>query len=201
MNKKSLCAATLFLLTASVVGSQAAIYTFKPSTLDLNDLDHYYAASWGINFTLAAGENVVDASISIDNIRNWDSNPNDLYVTLLDNPKRGINYSWDGQASGNYFGSAGLELEHYVNLSTSAQDIFYRFSTSEVTTLSRYLGTAAGTGKTNIGLGFDADCHYYNDGITFTIETTTNTVPEPATMVLFGIGMAGIGYFKKSRRA
>lgn len=41
------------------------------------------------------------------------------------------------------------------------------------------------------GLGFDPDCHFYNNGITLTLTATknVNVVPEPATLMLFGAGL------------
>lgn len=42
------------------------------------------------------------------------------------------------------------------------------------------------------GLGFDPDCHFYNNGITLKLWTSakpTNATPEPATLMLFGAGL------------
>lgn len=52
-----------------------------------------------------------------------------------------------------------------------------------------------------IGLGFDPDCNYFNDGITLTIETSKE-VPEPtSSIILLCLGMVGLGnvYRRKKR--
>jgi hypothetical protein len=41
------------------------------------------------------------------------------------------------------------------------------------------------------GFGFDPDCHYYNDGVSLTIETCT--VPEPTTMGAMMSAVAVVG--------
>lgn len=209
MNKKVLCATTLLSMFASVVGSQANTYIFN-SPSGLNSLSHSTAVGWGINFSLADDEIITGASITFSNIFNTDRATNDLYVSLLDNFNNGaatygLTTYTDDPVVGNYFLSpafTSIELEHYHNLSTRATTILYNFTSTELTTLSSYLSTAPGTNNSNIGLGFDADCYYKDKGITFKIETTTgnNPVPEPATMVLFGLGMAGIGYFKRQKQ-
>jgi len=43
-------------------------------------------------------------------------------------------------------------------------------------------------------LGIDPDCHYWGDKIT--VEAP---VPEPATMLLFGIGLCGLAFVGRKR--
>jgi len=56
----------------------------------------------------------------------------------------------------------------------------------------------------NWALGVDPDCHFYNDGITFTIITTktpptTPAVPEPMSMVLGSLGLGLVSGLKRRR--
>jgi hypothetical protein len=180
---------SLILIFSGTVS--ATIYSFQPTPANLNDLDHHEYYSWGINWNIPSGEVITGASLFFDNIANWDNNPNDLWVHLLDSPATGVVAQWDGQGGGDNFAGQGILLNHWQNLPNTFQDITYIFDSSEV----GFLNSFAADGIW--GTGYDPDCHYFNDGVTLSVETSP--VPEPATMILFGTGLVGIGGFGRKK--
>jgi len=76
-----------------------------------------------------------------------------------------------------------------------AQDFTYNFTAAQLTALSAYI-LNGGT----LAFGLDPDCHYWNNGISFTYNTNLTATPEPATMALLGTGLAGFGYYQRRRR-
>lgn len=211
----------LGLLIVCFSGTASAItYTLEPDAVDyrdyyedgnphdLFDLDHYKAVSWGIDNLGVNLENetITKATLRFDNIRNWRSETNDLYVRLVDNDdsndlEAGVSSYRDNQAYGDYFEEwGGIQLEHYHNLSSRAQDIEYEFEAAELDELTDYLADGLW------GLTFDADCHFWNDGVSLEIETSTDTipvaaVPEPGTLLLFAMGLFGlIGFRRKFKK-
>jgi len=79
---------------------------------------------------------------------------------------------------------------------TQVPDFTYAFTASQLSTLSAYF-----LNGNDVAFGFDPDCHYWNNGITFGITTANNTTPtpEPATTTLLGTGLAGL-YYRRRRR-
>ncbi len=79
------------------------------------------------------------------------------------------------------------------SFTTTASTFVYNFSADQLKILNTYF-----LNGNNAAFGLDPDCHFWNNGIKFEF-TTTDTIPEPTTMVLLGSGIAGL-YLKRRRR-
>lgn len=193
------------LALAAVGSAAAATYNFQPNPVDLNDLDHYYAYTWGINNPVPAGQTIVGASISISNIRNWRNESNALFIHLLDSASTGVTQIWDSGGSStisDYFSGQGILLTTFVDSTFVNQQFTYNFTNSQLATLIAYISNGS-----NVAFGFDPDCHYFNDGVTFTITTTTTPpgasgVPDSgSTLILLGLGFLGLAGLKRRMAA
>lgn len=169
--------------------TQAALYSLTPNPADLYDLDHHRYYTWGINTPWESPDVAMNATLSFDNIRNWNDGPNVLYIHLLDYARLGVRQGWDNQGGGDRFAGQGVVLEIYRNLPSTPQDLSYSFTPDQILALNSY----AADGR--FGLGFDPDCHFYNDGAQLNI--TTGLVPEPASIALLAIGLGIFGARRK----
>jgi hypothetical protein len=172
----------LAVVFMAVSGVQAAMYTYKPNPSDLNDLDHNYAYTWGIDRTWSSGpDTVVSATLTFKDIYNWDNNPNVLYIHLLDNPSKGVSTSYDAEGNGDKYAGQGTFLITYRNLPSTSQTLTYTFTQAQLDALNTYASDR------RFGFGLDPDCHFYNNGVEFSVVTGKG-VPEPATMGLLALG-------------
>jgi hypothetical protein len=179
-----------FLLVACVVSIAAAgSIELTPNPADLYDLEHAHYYTWGIHYTEIdptadlADIIITGATLSFENIRNHNSSDNDLWVHLLDDAPLGVTAAWDsypGQYD-HFFGQGEL-LEHFEDLPATPQDKTIVFENYEVGKLNLYLQNDG-----IFALGFDPDCHFYNDGVTLTLEY--DVTPEPTTLALLGSGL------------
>ena len=218
MKKLLLSLAALFVLCAAQT-VKADTLTFTPPDPDIDDLDHHKAYTWRVDNVNLQGKTITGARLTFKNIANWDSNPNRLFVHLLDNAKSaGIASFTDDLDSNN---NPGDIVDDFVNtryhnqsnwlvaagtartalfdasFSTTPTTFVYNFDANELAALFAYISNGG-----NFAIGFDPDCHFFNDWIKLEIFTANAPpqVPEPATLVLLGTGLAGL-YARRRRKA
>jgi hypothetical protein len=215
MKRLILAVATLaiFGLPATVL---ATTLTLSPTPADLTDLDHHSVYTWRIDNVNLSGQTITSVKLTFNNISNWDSNPNTLFIHLLDTAKgSGVTSFIDDptgsapvlditddfvnprfHSNANWLVAAGTADTFLTSRSftTTPETFVYNFTEAQITTLAAYISNGG-----NFALGFDPDCHFYNSGIVLTIDTQTATIPEPTTMVLLGSGLAG-AYLRRRRQ-
>jgi hypothetical protein len=191
---------TNLLLVAALVGllvgpTSAAVYTYTPVPGELWELDHHWYYTWGIEWT-HTDEVIVDAVLTYYDIYDWRVEEGDyLYSHLLDNPALGTTRSYDGQGGGDYFaGETWIGTwSDPIGGQPRGFDLVYDFSDLG---LVDDLSQMAADGV--VGIGIDADCHYYNDGVE--LQIVTSTVPEPGSIALLGLGLAALGARLRRRK-
>jgi PEP-CTERM motif-containing protein len=177
------------------------------------DLDHHMAYTWRIDNVNLSGQTITGAKLTFTSISNWDSNPNMLFIHLLDSAKNAGVASFQDASSnespvtsifdnfaGSLYTSNPLVNPGTANtflssrtFTTTPTTYVYEFTSAQLTTLSAYFAN-----QNNIAFGLDPDCHYWNNGITFSMTTHPSGVPEPTTLALLGTGIGG--FFLKRRR-
>jgi hypothetical protein len=181
--------------------------TYSPSPSDLGDLDHHLVYTWRIDNINVNPATIKGASLTFTSIRNWDQNPNVLHLHLLDTAKGSgvrafvddpaghvpvVDYTDDFistryHSQSNWLVAAGTADTFLDNHSFTLTPVTwtYTLSATEVAALRSYVSN----GK-NIALGFDPDCHFFNNGVQLSLTTT---VPETgSTFMMLGAAVAVI---------
>ena len=196
----TLCVTMLLTLPVSDSAFADPLETFQPNPQDLYDLDHYSYYKWG--FTVdgySPAAPITSAQIILKDIYDWQAEPNQLYIHLLDWAPTGVTVFSDQDGGSDTLAGQGILLKTYVNLPTTPQTLVYDLTTPQLATLNQYLANGG-----NMGIGFDPDCHFYNNGITFQLSYPPSyllsQVPEPGTVALVGTGLlGGIGVLYRRR--
>lgn len=199
--------------------TRAAVTTlsYQPSPVDLYDLDHHMVYTWRLDNLNMDTASITGASLSFSAIRNWDSNDNVLHLHLLDTALGSGVRSFedvdqtqvpvvdltDDFANARYHNSAGWLVANGTadtllgnpSFGTSATNYTINFTSSELAALKAYIASGH-----DIAFGLDPDCHFFNNGITFAIQSTP--VPEmSATLPIIALlAIAGMLEIRRRRR-
>jgi hypothetical protein len=176
------------------------------------------------NINFAGGAIITSATLTFTNIRNWDSGANMLFVHLLDTARySGVNSFTDASGSpvtvihdnfanpylhgainsnpdlrrdnplitagtGNT-SATGNKFLFQQSFTTSPTNYTFTFTAADLAILTSYI-----TNGRNIAFGLDPDCHYFNNGICFTITWNTPvSVPETGgTLGLLGAALIAV---------
>jgi PEP-CTERM motif-containing protein len=221
--KRILLLLAAIIVVAAPITTFADTFTFETPPTAPNtgnggpkqfDLDHHRAYTWRIDNVNLAGKTITGATLTFKNISNWDTNPNMLFVHLLDSAKNaGISSFIDAsgvpvpssQIADNFAGSL-YDSNPLVNAGTASVLLASRSFTTVATTFTitftasqlQALNSYFQNGN-NVAFGIDPDCHFWNNGIVFKFTTEPSAVPEPMTLTLLGTGIAGL-YLNRRRR-
>jgi len=200
-----------FLIPLLAVTGRGALYTFSPTPTDMYDLDHHSAYTWRVDNVNLGGLSITGATLTFTNIRNWDSNPNMLFIHLLDTAKHsGVRSFLDAtgvpvpsaQIQDNFAGSlfnsnplvkstTGNTLLANPSFGMTPTTFKIEFSLAQLAILQNYIGNG-----NNFAFGFDPDCHFYNSGITFQLRTGQAVPDNSSTAFLLLFAASGVGYLK-----
>lgn len=194
---------TVIVVLGAFSSVQATMTQYQPNPVDLNDLDHHDVYTWRIDNINLSNVSITSATLTIKNIANWDTNPNILYIHLLDtainagvasfvdDPTGSVPVTdmTDDFVSTRYHNSAGWLVANGTrdtllaspSFTTTGHDYTISFNASQLAALTSYINAGH-----DLAFGFDPDCHFFNDGITFTL--TTSPIPEFSS----GIPVAGL---------
>lgn len=195
--KQIIVLTTVLLLTLGMTGTATAgVHVFNPDPANMYNLDHFNYYTWGMEWT-AQNERIDEVILTFNDIRNWwPYEDNSLFIHLIDDPSLGL-YQGEDLTLGivDYFDGQGVLVDAWSDPvgGYTSDGVTLSYSFKDLGLLDVFASYAAGG---TFGFGMDPDCHYYNSGVQLTVITDT---PEPATFLLFGLGLTGAGLIRRRR--
>jgi hypothetical protein len=145
-------------------------------------------------------DSIMSAELTFSNIRNYADLDNVLFIRLLDwaDPiaNNGLLRGRDSRLEAvDAFAGQGTLIYEWTNDPAGIPvDLTLRFDTDLLTVLNNYAANDA-----IVGFAVDPDCHFYNDGVTFTIQTETFHAPAPGAIMLGSVGIGLVGWLRRRR--
>ena len=205
---------SLLCAAAFALPAKANVYSFTPTPGNLGNLDHNLFFTWGLSWAVPTGESITGASLTFTRIWDWRVEPDALFIHLLDTAPLGVNSWTDNEGGGDFFASstfASYGIAHvkigeisdpFGGDPLKAQTITLTFSAAQLVALQGYITNATPSGWAKFAFGFDPDCHYYNDGVSFQVITTPSGVPEAgSSLALLAVASGGLIFLRRRLRA
>lgn len=176
--KKILFVAVLSALSSAV--NAAPIYEYVGSWF-VDDGPYWAEQDVGGNYTTPVFSGVEAAAFI------FGGNPEDYAISTISNQIADINFSaWmDGWGDPNTYGLSGTPAAQDLHIDLNGDGLY---------------ATDFGFGQAYSAYVSDHSLHLENFAFRI-IGDDSNSVPEPAAIALFGLGLAGLGYSRRKKTA
>ena len=193
---------TVVLIIVGVSSVQAGMYEYVPTDSDMYDLDHHNYYTWVIDLGFTSTEEgIQEAELSFTDITNWRGGlPEDvLFIHLLDpcsSVSAGLYTGFDSSIEQiDYFDGQGVLIDawHDTTIPLYLQENLTYSINADTPDLLNALNQYALDGK--IAFGLDPDCHFYNNGVKFSVITN----PAPGAILMGSFGIVIVGWLRRRK--